>query len=52
MFERDRETEHKQRRGRDRDTESEVGSRQKAVSTELDEGLEITNREIMTTAKV
>ena len=30
------------------DTESEAGSRLRAVSTELDVGLESTNREIMT----
>ena len=33
---------------RDRDTESEVGSRFPAVSTEPDTGLEPTNHEIMT----
>ena len=33
---------------RDGDTESEAGSRLPAVSTELDAGLEPTNREIMT----
>ena len=37
---------------RDRDTESEAGSRLQAVSTELDVGLELTDREIMTRAKV
>ena len=47
-----RETEHEQRRGRERegDTESETGSRLWAVSTEPDAGLEPTNREIMTWA--
>ena len=42
--------------GRDReragDTESEAGSRLRAVSTEPDVGLEPTNREIMTGAEV
>ena len=33
---------------RDGDTESEAGSRLRAVSTEPDAGLEPTNREIMT----
>ena len=33
---------------RERDTESEAGSRPRAVSTELDVGLELVNREIMT----
>ena len=38
------------RRGAERegDTESEAGSRLRAVSTEPDEGLELTNHEIMT----
>ena len=34
------------------DTESEAGSRLRAVSTEPDVGLELTNREIMTRAEV
>ena len=34
------------------DTESEAGSRLRAVSTEPDAGLELTNREIMTPAEV
>ena len=34
------------------DTESEVGSRLWAVGPELDAGLELTNREIMTSAEV
>ena len=34
------------------DTESEAGSRLRAVSTEPDAGLELTNREIMTRAEV
>ena len=33
---------------REGDTESEAGSRLRAVSTEPDEGLELTNRKIMT----
>ena len=33
---------------RERDTESELGSRLRAVNTESDVGLEPTNREIMT----
>ena len=37
---------------REGDTESETGSRLWAVSTEPDVGLELTNREIMTSAKV
>ena len=50
LFLRDRETEHKQ--GRGRDTESEPGSRLRAVSTEPDAGLELMDREIMTRAQV
>ena len=37
---------------REGDTESETGSRLWAVSTESDTGLELTDREIMTWAKV
>ena len=50
LRERERETEHEQGRGRERegDTESQAGSRLRAVSTEPDTGLEPTNREIMT----
>ena len=50
IFLRDRETEHKRRRGRGRegDTESEAGSRLRAISTEPDAGLRPTSREIMT----
>ena len=33
---------------RDEDTESEAGSRLRAVSTEPDSGLELTDREVMT----
>ena len=33
---------------REGDTESEVGSRPQAISTEPDVGLELTNHEIMT----
>ena len=39
---------HEQGRGRERETESETGSRLGAVSTELNVGLKPTNREIMT----
>ena len=49
---RERETERQSRsRGgaeREGDTEPEAGSRLRAVSTEPDTGLELTNREIMT----
>ena len=40
-----RETEHEQGKGRERegDTDSEAGSRLRAVSTEADEGLELTD---------
>ena len=37
---------------REGDTESEAGSRLRAVSTEPDAGLELTNREIVTCAEV
>ena len=37
---------------REGDTESETGSRLRAVSTELNAGLELTNREIVTWAEV
>ena len=37
---------------REGDTESETGSRLRAVSTEPDVGLELTDREIMTWAEV
>ena len=44
------ETECEQGRGRERegDTESEAGSRLRAVSTERDLGFELMNQEIMT----
>ena len=47
---RQRETEHEWGRVRERegDTESETGSRLRAVSTEPDAGLELTDREITT----
>ena len=52
MRERETETEterQRQRRAeREGDTESKAGSRLRAVSTEPDAGLELTNREIMT----
>ena len=47
---RERETEREQERGieREGDTQSEAGSRLRAVSTEPDAGLELPHREIMT----
>ena len=50
IFERQRDTWHELGRGRERegDTESEAGSRFRAVSTEPDTGLKLTNCEIMT----
>ena len=47
---REKETEHESRGGAERegDTESEAGSRLRAVSTEPNVGLEPTDREIMT----
>ena len=51
-FLRARETEHEQKRGRERETqgdaESKAGSRLRAVSAEPDAGLEPTDREIVT----
>ena len=48
LREREREREHKQREGqREGDTESEGGSRLRAVSTEPNVGLELTHCEIM-----
>ena len=49
-FSRERESERASRRGAERegDTESEAGSRLRAVSTEPDTELELTNCEIMT----
>ena len=47
-----RETEHERGRGRERgDTESETGSRLRAISPEPDAGLELTDREIVTRLK-
>ena len=46
--ERERETESEWGRRREGGTESEAGSRLRAVSTEPDTGLELTNRKIMT----
>ena len=48
--ERDRERQSMSGEGAERegDTESEAGSRLRAVSTEPDMGLELTDREIMT----
>ena len=48
MRQRDRETEHEQGGAEgEGDTQSEAGSRLGAVSTEPDEGLELTDCEIM-----
>ena len=47
-----RETELKHGRGREGDTVSKTGSSLRAVSTEPDAGLELTNLEIMTWAEV
>ena len=52
MFIFEKETENEQGRGRETDTESEAGSRLLADRTEPDAGLELTNGEIMTWAKV
>ena len=54
IFERERETERQSmsRGGTEMETESEVGSRLHAVSTEPDARLEPTNCEIMTRAEV
>ena len=54
LRERERERESTSRGGAERegDTESEAGSRLRAVSTEPDAGLEPTDREIMTRAEV
>ena len=54
LRDRDRERERESRGGADRegDKESEAGSRLQTVSTEPDMGLETTNREIMTQAKI
>ena len=54
LFLRETETECEWMRCRDRegDTESKAGSRLWAVSTEPDEGLELTNHEIMTSSEV
>ena len=52
LFFREREKEHKWERAREREsegyTESEVGSRLQAISTEPNVGLEPTNHKIMT----
>ena len=51
---RDKERQSMSTEGAERggDTESEAGSRLRAVSTEPDVGLKLTNREIMTWAEV
>ena len=48
-----RETEHERGRGREREggTESETGSRLRAISPEPDTGFELTDREIVTWLK-
>ena len=46
-----REREQKRGREREGDTDSEAGSGLRAVSTEPDAGLKLTNREIMTWAE-
>ena len=50
MREKERETQSVSRGGRasEGDTESKAGSRLRAVSTEPDVGLELTDREVMT----
>ena len=48
MFEREREGAQVEKGQREGDTESEVGSRLRAISTQPDLGLELTNRKIMT----
>ena len=52
IFERERECEWQRHRVREGDTESEVGSRFRAVSREPDAGLELTDCEIVTLAEV
>ena len=52
IFEREREREWWRGREREGDAESEAGSRHRAVSTEPDAGLELTNGQIMTRAEV
>ena len=47
-----RETEHERGRGREGDTESEAGSRLRAINPEPDAGLELTDLEIVTQAEV
>ena len=48
MREREREGMHRRGAEREGDTESKAGSRLRAVSTEPDVGLELSNQEIMT----
>ena len=45
IFERERQSASKGRAGGEGDTESEAGSRLRAISTEPDPGLELTNHE-------
>ena len=49
---REKETECEQGKSREGDTEAEAGSRLRAASTEPNTRLKLTNREIMTQAKV
>ena len=48
IFERERDRQRTSREVAERDTESEVGSRLQADSTEPDTGFELTNCKIMT----
>ena len=48
LFLRERQSESRGGAEREGDTESEAGSRLRAVSTEPDAGLKLTNHEIMT----
>ena len=48
VFKRERESTSRGGAEREGDTESEAGSRPRAVSTEPNAGLELTDREIMT----
>ena len=52
IFERQRDSMSRGGAEREGDAESEAGSRFRAVSTEPDAGLELTNCEIMTRAEV
>ena len=52
IFQRDRDRMRVGQGQRESETESEAGSTLRAISTEPDAGLELTDREIMTRAKV